>query len=80
MCGFGIHMENRPHRFDQLWERNPKEWEMWMHHVVKWEDGSWYGWGHVLDYIGVEWREPWTVLHNTEFEDQVSMQQLLHKE
>ena len=58
MCGFGIHMEHRPHRFDLLWERNPKEWEMWMTHVVQREDGSWYGWGHVLDYIGVEWRNP----------------------
>lgn len=58
MCGFGVHMESRPHRFDLLWERNQKEWEMWMHHVVQREDGSWYGWGHVLDYIGVEWRDP----------------------
>lgn len=58
MCGFGIHMEDRPHRFDLLWERNPKEWEMWMNHVVMREDGTWYGWGHVLDYIGVKWRNP----------------------
>ena len=27
MCGFGIHMEKRPHRFDKLRERNQKEWE-----------------------------------------------------
>lgn len=47
MCGFGIHLEKRPHRFDQLYERNPKEWEFWMGTM---------GWGHVLDYIGVEWR------------------------
>ena len=26
MCGFGIHMEKRPHRFDLLYESNPKEW------------------------------------------------------
>lgn len=58
MCGFGIHMEERPHRFDLLWERNPKEWEMWMNHVVQRDDGSWYGWGYVLDYIGVKWRNP----------------------
>ncbi len=25
MCGFGIHMEKRPHRFDMLRERNEKE-------------------------------------------------------
>ena len=62
MCGFGIHMENRPNRFDFLWEQNQKEWEMWMNHVVQREDGTWYGWGHVLDYIGVEWREPWIPL------------------
>lgn len=62
MCGFGIHIPSeakRPHRFDYLWERSPGEWEMWMNHVVKRPDGSWYGWGHVLDYIGVEWRDPW---------------------
>lgn len=59
MCGFGVHMENRPHRFDQLWARSPGEWEMWMRHVDQFPDGTWYGWGHVLDYIGVEWREPW---------------------
>lgn len=62
MCGFGIHIEyekeGRPHRFDLLWERNPKEWDFWMNRVVQREDGSWYGWGHVLDYIGVKWRDP----------------------
>lgn len=58
MCGFGVHLEKRPHRFDKLWQRNPKEWDAWMHHVVRDEDGQWYGWGRVLDYIGVEWRNP----------------------
>lgn len=46
MCGFGIHLEKRPHRFDRLRESNPKEWEFWMYEM---------GWGAVLDYIGVEW-------------------------
>ena len=58
MCGFGIHMEERPHRFDLLWERNPKEWEFWMHRVAQDQDGNWYGWGRVLDYIGVKWKHP----------------------
>ena len=48
MCGFGIQREKRPHRFDRLYEDNPKEWRFWMHDV---------GWGEVLDYIGVEWRQ-----------------------
>lgn len=47
MCGYGIHMEKRPHRFDKLYMRNPKEWKFWMIDQ---------GWGEVLDYIGVEWR------------------------
>lgn len=64
MCGFGIHMEKRPHRFDRLWERNPKEWEMWMNHVMQDDRGNWYGWGRVLDYIGVEWRDPEVALIN----------------
>jgi hypothetical protein len=46
MCGFGIHIERRPHRFDRLRHDNPKEWTFWMYEM---------GWGKVLDYIGVEW-------------------------
>ncbi len=57
ICGFGIHMESRPHRFDRLRERNPKAWEYWMYHVCKDSDGKEYGWGRVLDYIGVEWED-----------------------
>ena len=48
MCGFGIHIEKRPHRFDRLREDNPKEWAFWMHKM---------GWGKVLDYIGVGWED-----------------------
>ncbi|OPX87754.1 MAG: hypothetical protein A4E53_02376 [Pelotomaculum sp. PtaB.Bin104] len=48
MCGFGIHIEKRPHRFDRLREDNPKEWAFWMYQM---------GWGKVLDYIGVEWED-----------------------
>ena len=58
MCGFGIHMEKRPHRFDLLRERNPKEWEFWMYRCcIDQETGEKYGWGRVLDYIGVEWED-----------------------
>ena len=42
-------LEKRPHRFDLLRERNEKEWRFWMYDI---------GWGHVLDYIGVEWETP----------------------
>lgn len=57
ICGFGIHMESRPHRFDRLRQRNPKAWEYWMYHVCKDEDGTEYGWGRILDYIGVPWED-----------------------
>lgn len=57
MCGFGIHMEKRPHRFDRLRERNEKEWHFWMYECCKDETGEKYGWGRVLDYIGVEWED-----------------------
>ncbi len=58
MCGFGIHMEKRPHRFDKLRERNPKEWEFYMYKCCTDPDtGEKYGWGRVLDYIGVEWED-----------------------
>lgn len=69
MCGFGIHMEKRPNRFDRLRESNPKEWEFWMRHVCRDEDGNWYGWGRVLDYIGVEWEnEPGQLAGQLAFE------------
>lgn len=58
MCGFGIHLESRPHRFDRLREKNPKEWEFWMYCcVTDPETGEKYGWGKVLDYIGVPWED-----------------------
>lgn len=57
MCGFGIHLEKRPHRFDLLRERNEKEWEYWMLHCCKDENGNDFGWGKVLDYIGVGWKD-----------------------
>lgn len=57
MCGFGIHLEKRPHRFDKLYDRNPKAWDYWMNNVCTDENGNKYGWGLVLDYIGVEWRQ-----------------------
>lgn len=53
MCGFGIHLEERPHRFDQLKERNPKEWHFWMYECCTDENGEKYGWAKVLDYIGI---------------------------
>ena len=28
-----------------------------MYHLCKDADGNDYGWGHVLDYIGVEWED-----------------------
>lgn len=56
MCGFGIHMESRPHRFDRLRDSNPKEWDFWMNRcVTDPETGEVYGWGKVLDYIGIGW-------------------------
>lgn len=53
MCGFGIHLEKRPHRFDQLLERNPRAWHYWMYECCKDDAGQPYGWAKVLDYIGV---------------------------
>ena len=69
MCGFGIHMEPRPHRFDLRRKENPKEWEYLMYHLCKREDGTEYGWGHVLNYIGVEWENP----PDTDFSEQCSL-------
>ena len=57
MCGFGIQMEKRPHRFDRLRQDNPKEWEFWMYKCCTDENGNQFGWGRVLDYIGVAWED-----------------------
>ena len=54
MCGFGIHIEKRPNRFDRLKDRSPKEWEYWMFKCcTDPATGEKYGWARVLDYIGV---------------------------
>lgn len=55
MCGFGIHMEKRPHRFDLLRERNEREWHYWMYECCTDGNGNKFGWAKVLDYIGVEY-------------------------
>lgn len=56
MCGFGIHLEERPHRFDRLRDTNPAEWHFWMYECCTDPDtGKKFGWGRVLDWIGVEW-------------------------
>jgi len=58
MCGFGIQLERkRPHRFDRLREDNPKEWHYWMYECCTDENGDKYGWGKVLDYIGIGWED-----------------------
>lgn len=63
MCGFGIHMEKRPHRFDKLRDRNEKEWEFWMYKCcVDKDTGERFGWGKVLNYIGVSWEDKWNAV------------------
>ncbi len=74
MCGFGIQMESRPHRFDRLYERNPKEWDFWMNGCcIEVETGSKYGWGRVLDYIGIPWRDPEHWYLNQDIKGQTSV-------
>jgi len=60
MCGFGIHMEPRPHRFDRLRKRSQKEWEFWMYSCcINKITREKYGWGKVLNWIGVAWEDDW---------------------
>lgn len=73
MCGFGIQMERRPHRFDRLYERNSQEWEFWMKKCCKHEDGTLYGWGEVLDYIGIPWEDPEHWWLTPEFKGQMNI-------
>ena len=71
MCGFGVHMEKRPHRFDKLYDRNPKAWDYWMNKCCIDKDGNKYGWGLVLDYIGVEWRQQGRQMILSEYMDKL---------
>jgi hypothetical protein len=74
MCGFGIQMESRPHRFDRLYERSPKQWEFWMYRCCTDENGEKYCWGRVLDYLGIEWRNPqYWWLDNGQMEGQLNI-------
>ena len=60
MCGFGIHMEPRPHRFDRLRKDSPKEWHFWMYECCKDKvTGVKYGWGLVLNWINIQWEDDW---------------------
>ena len=58
MCGFGLHLEKRPHRFDRIYYADPKKWNFWMNSCCTDEAGNKYGWGRVCDYVGIEWRDP----------------------
>lgn len=56
ICGFGIHLEKRPNRFDKLYSSNYKLWDCLMFRCCNDKDGKPFGWAKVLDYIGVDWR------------------------
>ena len=75
MCGFGIQLERkRPHRFDRLREDNPKEWSYWMYKCCTDENtGEKYGWGRVLNYIGIEWENMPQDSANKSIKGQISM-------
>ena len=55
MCGFGIHLEKSPNRFEILKDRNPKAWEYWMYNVCIDNNGEKYGWARVLNYLGINY-------------------------
>lgn len=76
MCGFGIQLETRPHRFDRLYERNPREWNFWMNECCTDDNGQKYGWGRVLDYIGIPWKDPehwWMDMNGRELQGQMTI-------
>lgn len=53
--------------FDQLRKRNPKEWEYWMYRCcTDPATGEKYGWGRVLDYIGVAWEDEYQEVEQLE--------------
>lgn len=58
-CGFGVHLEKYPNRFQRMKETHPKLWDYCIKGGEYGEDGMWrpsrtgLGMGKVLDYIGV---------------------------
>ena len=50
-CGFGVHLEKSPNRFEQMKENYPKIWDYCTRPIE--ENGL--GMGAVLDYINVKW-------------------------
>lgn len=76
MCGFGIQLEKRPHRFDRLYERSPKEWDFWMNSCCVDDEGIRYGWGRILNYLGIPWKDPahwWLNPNGEQFEGQMNI-------
>lgn len=76
MCGFGIQLEDRPHRFDRLYERSPKEWDFWLNRCCVDDDGVVFGWGRVLDYVGIPWKDPehwWLDPNGEQMEGQINI-------
>lgn len=61
-CGFGCHLEKEPNRFQKLAETHPKLYDYCINGGEYSEDGVWQpskeglGMGHVLDYIGVNYK------------------------
>lgn len=61
-CGFGCHLEKEPNRFQRLAETHPKLYDYCINGGEYNEDGVWQpsktglGMGHVLDYIGVDYK------------------------
>ncbi len=53
ICGFGIQFEKtRPHRFDILYQTDPKKWNFWINTMQ---------YGALFDYIGFEYKQPFNV-------------------
>lgn len=61
-CGFGCQIEDNPNRFQRLAETHPKLYDYCINGGQYNEDGVWQpgngglGMGHVLDYIGVDYK------------------------
>lgn len=49
-CGFGVHLEKEPNRYQRLYKTHPKLWEYCMKPV---EEGG-LGFQYVMDTIGVK--------------------------
>lgn len=54
-CGFGIHLQDTPNKFQQMAKTHPKQYDYCINKIGCTVDDKFISWGNVLDFIGVDY-------------------------